>query len=170
MWCMRCPRAPVAPGAPADLPILGKAPIPSGRKVGQVRRRGMRRPLHNPPGLSMGDAGGRGFRRHRGASERTNRQIGAEGGHLPVSMRPQARRVAKRSSEVLRAELAVAEEKLDMRVSELELRVAEVEERLASQEEPAERKDVSQSALAGGLVVFLLCAWLLRERRRSLSD
>jgi len=87
--------------------------------------------------------------------------------NLRWSMKADARRAAKRSSNVLRVEMAVTEEKLDMRVSELALKVTELEERLTSQEKLAEREDVSQSALAGGAVVFLLCAWLIRERRRN---
>lgn len=86
---------------------------------------------------------------------------------LRWSMKSDARRVAKRSSNVLRVEMAVAEEKLDMHVSELELAMTELEKRFASQEEATERGDVSQSALAGGVVVFLLGAWLVRERRRK---
>lgn len=89
---------------------------------------------------------------------------------LRWSMKDHARRAAKRSSEELRVEMAIVEERLDMRVSELELSVVELEERLMSQEKPAERGDVSQSALAGGVVVFLLCALFVRERRRNLSD
>jgi hypothetical protein len=87
--------------------------------------------------------------------------------NLRWSMRDRARRAAKRSSKVLRTELAVAEETLDMRVSELERGMAELEKRLASQEEPAERGDVSQSALAGGIVVLVLGGWLIRERARN---
>ena len=86
---------------------------------------------------------------------------------LPVSMRAQARRLAKRSSEMLRTEMTVAEEKLDMQATQLELRVTELEKRLASQEEPAKRGDVSQSALAGGIVVLVLGAWFVRERRHN---
>ena len=85
---------------------------------------------------------------------------------LQASIRGDAARAARKSTK-LRAEMSQLEENLDLRVSELALRVTELEERLASQEEPAERKDVSQSALAGGLVVFLLYAWLIRERRRK---
>jgi hypothetical protein len=85
---------------------------------------------------------------------------------LRWSMKDVARRAAKRSSTALRTELAVAEEKLDMRVSELERGMAELEKRLASEKETAEG-DASQSALAGGVVVFLLGAWLMRERWRK---
>jgi hypothetical protein len=88
--------------------------------------------------------------------------------NLRWSMKDRARRVVKRSSKVLRTALSVAEEKLDMRVSALALRATELEKRLASQVEPAERGGVAQSALAGSVVVFLLCAWLLRERSRNL--
>jgi hypothetical protein len=63
--------------------------------------------------------------------------------------------------------MAVVGKKLDLRVSELELTGAGLEKRLASQEEPAERGDVSQSALAGGIVVLVLGGWLIRERRRN---
>jgi hypothetical protein len=87
--------------------------------------------------------------------------------NLRWSMRDHARRMAKRSSKALRVEIAVAEEKLDMRVSELALRVTELEKRLASQEEPGDRGDVSQSALAGGIVVLVLGGWLIRERNRN---
>ena len=90
---------------------------------------------------------------------------------LRWSSERRARRVVNRSNEVLRAELAAAEEKLEMQSTELELKVTEIEKRLASQEEPAKRGDVSQSALAGGIVVLVLGAWLFRERRRnSLSN
>ena len=85
---------------------------------------------------------------------------------LRWSMKDVARRAAKRSSTALRTELAVAEENLDMRVSELELMVTELEKRRASEKESAEG-DASQSALVGGVVVFLLGAWLMRERWRK---
>jgi hypothetical protein len=87
--------------------------------------------------------------------------------NLRWSMKGVARRAAKRSSTALRTELAVAEETLDMRVSVLERGLTELEKRLASQEEPSERGDVSQSALAGGIVVLLLGGWLIRERARN---
>jgi hypothetical protein len=87
---------------------------------------------------------------------------------LRGSIKMDARRAVKSSGKVLRIEMAVAEEKLGMRLSELAIRVTELEKRLARQEEPAKRGDVAQSALAGGVVVFLLCAWFLRERRRNL--
>jgi len=87
--------------------------------------------------------------------------------NLRWSMKNHAQREAKRSSNVLRVEMAVTEEKLDMRISELERGLVDFEKRLALQEEAAERGDVSQSALAGGVVVFLLGAWLVRERRRN---
>jgi hypothetical protein len=86
---------------------------------------------------------------------------------LRWSMRTQTRRLVKRSTKVLRTEMAVAEEKLEMQATELELRMTEIEKRLASQEEPAERGEVSQSALAGGIVVLVLGAWFIRERRRN---
>jgi hypothetical protein len=86
---------------------------------------------------------------------------------LRWSMPDVARRAAKRTSTALRTELAVAEENLDMRVSELELMVTQLERSLASHAEPAEREDVSQSALAGGIVVLVLGAWLIRERSRN---
>ena len=86
---------------------------------------------------------------------------------LRWSLKGHARRVAKRSSKEVRVEMAVVGEKLDLRVSELELTVAGLEKRLASQEEPAERGDVSQSALAGGIVVLVLGGWLVRERKRN---
>jgi hypothetical protein len=89
--------------------------------------------------------------------------------NLRGSMKVEARRAAKRSSKSLRVEIAVAEEKLDMRVSALALRVTELEKRLASQEEPAERRGASQSALAGGIVVLVLYGWFIRERRRNLG-
>jgi hypothetical protein len=88
--------------------------------------------------------------------------------NLRGSMKVEARRAAKRSSKSLRVEIAVAEEKLDMRVSELALRVTKLEKRLARQEEPTERGDVSRSALAGGIVVLVLYGWFIRERRRNL--
>ena len=99
-------------------------------------------------------------------NERIDR-LGQKVSDLRWSMKNQARRAARSSSKVLRVEMAVVEEKLDMRASELERGLAEVEKRLASQEEAAERGDVSQSALAGGVVVFFLCAWLIRERWRK---
>jgi hypothetical protein len=87
--------------------------------------------------------------------------------NLRWSMKDRARHAVKSSTKELRTALAVAEEKLDMRVSELALRVTELEKRLASQEEPAERGDVSQSALAGGIVVLVLYGWFIRERARN---
>jgi chaperonin cofactor prefoldin len=90
--------------------------------------------------------------------------------NLAWSMKEHARRMAKRSSKAMRVEIAVAEEKLDLRVSELERGMAELEKRFASQEESGDRGDVSQSALAGGVVVFLLGAWFVRERRRNLRS
>lgn len=86
---------------------------------------------------------------------------------LRGSMRGQARRAARGSSRVLRVEAAVMEEKLELRVSELALRVTDLEKQVASHKEPEEREDVSQSALAGGVVVLLLCTWLMRERTRN---
>jgi hypothetical protein len=90
-----------------------------------------------------------------------------------ISMRWSIRdnaRAAKRSSRALREEIAVAEETLDLRTSVLAHRVTELENRLASQEKAAEREDVSQSALAGGVVVFFLCAWFVRERRHNVRS
>jgi len=86
---------------------------------------------------------------------------------LRWSLKGHARRVAKRSSKEVREEMAGAEERLDLRVTELEQMVTELGKRLASQEEPAERGDVSQSALAGGIVVLVLGGWFIRERRRN---
>jgi hypothetical protein len=63
--------------------------------------------------------------------------------------------------------MSIVEEKFDMRVSELALRVTELERQVASRKGPEERNDVSQSALAGEVVVLLLCGWLLFELRRS---
>jgi hypothetical protein len=71
---------------------------------------------------------------------------------------------------VLRAEIALLEEKLDLRVSDLALRVTDLERQVASQKDPEEREDVSQSALAGGVVVLFLCGWLLRERTRNRQE
>jgi hypothetical protein len=87
--------------------------------------------------------------------------------NLRWSMKGVARRATKRSSTALRTELAVAEEKLDMRVSVLERGVTKLEKRLASQEELAGREDISQSGLAGGIVVLVLGGWLIRERSRN---
>ena len=86
---------------------------------------------------------------------------------LRWSSERRARRVVKRSSEVLRTELAVAEDRLETYVAELDLKVTGLEKRLASQEEPAERGEVSQSALAGGIIVLVLGAWFVRERRHN---
>ncbi|CAN5671413.1 hypothetical protein BH20ACT23_BH20ACT23_18650 [soil metagenome] len=87
--------------------------------------------------------------------------------NLRRSMKSQARRAARNSSDVLRMEVEAMEEQRDLRLSELALRVTDLERQIASQQEPEDREDVSQSALAGGIVVLLLCGWLLRERARN---
>lgn len=83
------------------------------------------------------------------------------------SMAVKARRAAKNMSKVLRVEMDLVEEQLGERVSDLALRVTDLEKQLASQREPEEDEEISQSALAGGVVVLLLCGWLLRERSRN---
>ena len=87
--------------------------------------------------------------------------------NLRGSIKASARRAAKSSSKVLRGEMSIVEEKLDMQVSELALRVTELERQVASRKGPEERNDVSRSVLAGWVVMLLLCGWLLFERRRS---
>lgn len=86
---------------------------------------------------------------------------------LRWSMGVKARRAAKSMSKVLRVEMDLVEEQLGERVSDLALRVTDLEKQLASRRVPEEREDISQSALAGGIVVLLLCGWLLRERVRN---
>ena len=83
------------------------------------------------------------------------------------SLSVKARGAVRSMSKVLRIEMDLVEEQLDERVSDLAAKVTDLEKRLASQMEPEEREGVSQSALAGGVVVLLLCAWLLRERART---
>ena len=83
------------------------------------------------------------------------------------SLSVRARRAAKSMSKMLRVEMNLVEEVLGERVSELALKVTDFEKRLASQSEPENDEEISQSALAGGVVVLLLCGWLLRERARN---
>jgi hypothetical protein len=90
--------------------------------------------------------------------------------NLQGSLSGHARRAAKSTGKVLRAEIALLEEKLDLRVSDFALRVTDLERQIASQKDPEEREDVSQSALAGGVVVLFLCGWLLRERTRNRQE
>ena len=87
--------------------------------------------------------------------------------NLRMSTRGQIQRAARNSSRELRLEVAAMEEKLDLKISELDLRVTDLERQAASQKETEGREDVSQSALAGGVVVLMLCGWFLRERARN---
>lgn len=83
------------------------------------------------------------------------------------SMGVKDRRTARTTSKLLRVEMEVIEGQLDERFAELEKKLTSLEKRLASQSEPKDDDEISQSALAGGIVVLLLCGWLLRERARS---
>ena len=83
------------------------------------------------------------------------------------SLSGKARGSARSMSKVLRVEMDLVEEQLDEQVSDLALKVTDLEKRLASQSETGDDAEISQSALAGGIVVLLLCGWLLRERKRN---
>ena len=83
------------------------------------------------------------------------------------SMGIKARRAAKSMSKVLRVEMEVVEEELGERISDLETKLADLEKRLVSQNEPEDDEEISQSTLAGGIVVLLLFGLFLRERSRS---
>ena len=83
------------------------------------------------------------------------------------SMGVKDRRTARTTSKTLRAEMEVVKGQLDERISDLETKLTDLEKRLASQSEPEDDEQVSQSALAGGIVVLLLFGLLLRERSRN---
>ena len=97
---------------------------------------------------------------------RLNERIDALSGrlrNLRASVDGQARRARRDSSKLLSVETTL-EKRLEPEISELKSRVRELEGRLESQESAEEREDISQSTLAGGVVVLLLGAWLLGVR------